>query len=103
MTAEPKSMNEVIGGERYRTGLSYLLADDGNEVFLFRALNSNYFVQRHGDKDTMEILSADQAEDLYHQLSTKHYTLAAAFPRAHGGIGMDTISIYDDEDDDENE
>jgi hypothetical protein len=98
---EPKSMSEVIDGERYRTGLSYLLADDGNEVFLFRAVNSNYFVQRHGEEDTMEVLPAERAEELYHQLPTKHYSLVAAFPKQHGGVGMDTISIYDDEEEED--
>jgi hypothetical protein len=101
MTVEPKSLNEVVDGERYRTALSYLLADDGKEVFLFRALNSNYFVQREGEKDTIEVVPAERAEELYHQLPTKHQSLVAAFPKAHGGVGMDTTSAYDDEDEKE--
>jgi hypothetical protein len=44
----PKKLNMVVGGERYRTGASYLIADDGTTTYLFRALNSKYFVQRQG-------------------------------------------------------
>ena len=98
MAATAKEMNEVVGGERYRTAVSYLLADDGESTFLFRALNSNYFVQRHGEGDTLEVRSAEQAEELYHQLPNKHQSLVAAFPKAHGGVGMDTTSSFDDED-----
>jgi hypothetical protein len=101
MTVEPKSLNEVVDGERYRTALSWLLADDGEAVFLFRALNSNYFVQREGEKDTIEVLTADRAEELYRELPNKHQSLVAAFPREHGGVGMDTASSYDDEDEKE--
>jgi hypothetical protein len=97
VTATAKNMNEVIDGERYRTAVSWPLADDGKEVFLFRALNSNYFVQRHGDEDTMEVLPADKAEELYHELPHKHQSLVAAFPKGHGGVGMDTTSSYDDD------
>lgn len=98
MTVKPKSLNEVVGGERYRSGVSHLIADDGKSTFLFRALNSNYFVQREGKKDTIEVLSAEKAEELYHELPEKRQTLVAAFPRGHGGVGMDTPSSYDDDD-----
>jgi hypothetical protein len=56
-----KNLSEVINGERYRTAVSYLLADDGEETYLFRALNSNYFVQHQGEEDSMEVLSAEKA------------------------------------------
>lgn len=43
---EPKNMEKVIDGERYRTALARLLASDEENTFLFRALNSNYLMQR---------------------------------------------------------
>ena len=96
-----KNLSEVINGERYRTAVSYLLADDGEETYLFRALNSNYFVQHQGEEDSMEVLSAEKAEALFVQLPNKHQSLVAAFPREHGGVGMDTASSYDEEDEKE--
>jgi hypothetical protein len=96
-----KNLSEVINGERYRTAVSYLLADDGEETYLFRALNSNYFVQHQGEEDSMEVLSAEKAEELFVELPNKHQSLVAAFPRGHGGVGMDTTSSYDDEDEKE--
>jgi hypothetical protein len=96
-----KNLSEVINGERYRTAVSYLLADDGEETYLFRALNSNYFVQHQGEEDSMEVLSAAKAEELYRELPNKHQSLVAAFPHDHGGVGMDTASSYDDEDEKE--
>jgi hypothetical protein len=98
---KPKTLTMEIDGERYRTAVSHLLADDGKKTFLFRALNSNYFVQREGATDAMEVLSHEQAEELYHQLSHKHQSVVSAFPKWHGGVGMDTPSAYDDEDEKE--
>jgi hypothetical protein len=98
MSAKPKSLNQVVNGERYRSAVSYLIADDGERTFLFRALNSNYFVQREGDEDVIEVLPQPAAEELYGQLANRHQSLVAAFPKGHGGVGMDTPSAYDDED-----
>jgi hypothetical protein len=98
MSAKPKSLNQVVNGERYRSAVSYLIADDGERTFLFRALNSNYFVQREGDEDVIEVLTQPAAEELYGQLSNRHQSMVAAFPKGHGGVGMDTPSAYDDED-----
>lgn len=95
---KPKSLTIEVDGERYRTAVSYLLADDGGSTFLFRALNSNYFVQRQGRTDTIEVLPHDEAEDLFHELPHKHQSIVSAFPRWHGGVGMDTPSAYDDAD-----
>lgn len=98
---KPKSLTIEIDGERYRTSVSYLLADDGESTFLFRALNSNYFVQRQGKADTIEVLPHDNAEELFHALPHRHQSVVSAFPQWHGGVGMDTPSAYDDEDEKE--
>lgn len=98
---KPKSLTVEVDGERYRTSVSYLLADDGESAFLFRALNSNYFVQRQGETDTIEVLPRDNAEELFHALPHKHQSIVSAFPQRHGGVGMDTPSAYDDEDEKE--
>ena len=97
MSMKAKNMNVVVDGERYRTDTSNLLASDETAgVFLFRALNSNYFVQKHGKKDTLEVLNIQGAEALYQKLPEKNQTLVAAFPKYHGGVGMDTPTSYDD-------
>jgi hypothetical protein len=101
MSVKPKSLNQVVNGERYRSALSYLIASDEKETFLFRALNSNYFVQREGETDTIEVLPQEQAEELYAQLPARHQSVTAAFPKGHGGVGMDTPSAYDDDDEKE--
>lgn len=98
---KPKSLTVEVDGERYRTSVSYLLADDGESTFLFRALNSNYFVQRQGKTDTIDVLAHDSAEALFHELPHKHQSIVSAFPQRHGGVGMDTPSAYDDEDEKE--
>ena len=95
---KPKSLTMEVDGERYRTSVSYLLADDGESTFLFRALNSNYFVQRQSKTDTIEVLPHSEAEELFHGLPRKHQSLVSAFPQRHGGVGMDTPSAYDDDD-----
>jgi NACalpha-BTF3-like transcription factor len=99
--AKPKSLNEVIDGERYRTGLSRLLADDGEGTFLLRALNSNYFVQREGEQDTIDVVPEHKAVEIFQELPNKHQTLTAAFPRSQGGIGMETETISPSSDDEE--
>jgi len=95
---KPKKLNMVVGGERYRTGASYLIADDGATTYLFRALNSKYFVQRQGETDTIDVLPPAEAERIYNELPHKHQSLVAAFPKTHGGVGMNTPSAYDDDD-----
>lgn len=98
---KPKSVTMEVDGELYRTGVSYLLADDGKSTFLFRALNSNYFVLRGGEADAIKVLPHEKAEELFGQLPHKHQSLVSAFPKWHGGVGMDTPSAYDDEDEKE--
>ena len=57
-----KKLLQEVDSERYRTDTSTLLAYDENAgKFLFRALNSNYFVQ--DDKtESIEVLEMDEAE-----------------------------------------
>ncbi len=95
---QPENLNVVIDGERYRTALSYLLADDGTGTFLYRALNSNYFVQRQGDRNTVDTLGQAQAEEMYQRLPNKQQSFVAAFPKGNGGVGLNTVSSYDDDD-----
>jgi hypothetical protein len=78
-----------------------LLADDGESNYLFRALNSKYFVQREGSVDILEVLPQHEAERLFNDLPRKHQSLVAAFPKGHGGVGMNTPSAYDDDDEKE--
>ena len=93
-----KNLTQVIDTETYRTDTSTLLAyDESNNKFLFRALNSNYFVQNDAD-ESMEVMEMDEAEQVYESMPTKHITnIVAAFPKYHGGVGMDTYTnLYDD-------
>ncbi len=98
--AEPKykKLQQVVDSESYRTDTSTLLAyDEAAGKFLFRALNSNYFVQDDND-ESIEVLETEEAERVYDSLPTKHVTdIVAAFPKYHGGIGLDTYTnLYDD-------
>ncbi len=97
-TPSYKTLQQVIDTEKYRTDTSTLLAyDKGNNKFLFRALNSNYFLQDDAD-EIMEVLDMDEAENVYESMPTKHITnIVAAFPKYHGGVGMDTdTNLYDE-------
>lgn len=97
-TVSPKNLYVAIEGERYHTALSQLLAyDKAKQTYLFRALNSEYFVQTDTD-EKIELLSDVDAEELYKQLPSKReLSLQAAFPRRHGGVGMATPTRYDDD------
>ena len=93
-----KKLRQEVDSERYRTDTSTLLAYDENaRKFLFRALNSNYFVQ-DDENESIEVLEMDEAEKVYDSMSAKHITnIVAAFPKYHGGVGMDTYTnLYDD-------
>ncbi len=97
LTDKLQKLSVVIDGERYRTATSWLLADDGDQTFLFRSLNSAYFVQHPGDPDWIEALSAAAAQVLYDQLPNQREAVSAAFPRGNGGVGMDTATRWDDD------
>ena len=93
-----KNLQQVIDTETYRTDTSTLLAyDESNQKFLFRALNSNYFLQNDAD-ESMKVLEMNDAEEVYEAMPTKHISnIVAAFPKYHGGVGMDTYTnLYDD-------
>lgn len=93
-----KILQNVVDEETYRTDTSTLLAyDESNHKFLFRALNSNYFLQ-NDDSEEMEVLDMLAAEKEWNQMPNKHVTnITAAFPKRHGGVGMDTYTnLYDD-------
>ncbi len=93
-----KIIQQVVDEETYRTDTSTLLAyDESSQQYLFRALNSNYFVQ----DDVVEsicVLSHDDAEKLWNKMPGKYVVnITAAFPQKHGGVGMDTYTnLYDD-------
>ncbi|QYJ15056.1 hypothetical protein Rxycam_00867 [Rubrobacter xylanophilus DSM 9941] len=92
-----KNMSVVVDGESYRTALARLLASDQAEgVYLFRAHNSDYFVQRHAGRDELEVLSPSRARELYERLPEKHQPPVNAFPRQLGGVGLDTETPFDD-------
>ena len=93
----PKWLEKTIKGESYYTALAQLLAcDERKKVYLFRALNSNYFVQ--DDKaETIKLLDEFKAERLYFDLPIKlEGNIQEAFPRTHGGVGMETATRFDD-------
>ena len=93
-----KNFTQVVDTEAYRTGHLCLVAYDGSAgKFLFRALNSNYFLQDDGS-ESIEVLEMEEAERLYDAMPSKHVTdIVAAFPMHHGGIGLDTdTNLYDD-------
>ncbi len=93
-----KRLQQVVDEETYRTDTSTLLAYDvSSNKFLFRALNSNYFLQSD-DNEEIQVLDMEQAEEMWNSMSNKHVTnITAAFPKYHGGVGMDTYTnLYDD-------
>lgn len=93
-----KKLQQVVDEETYRTDTSTLLAYDSDEnKYLFRALNSNYFLQNDNDEE-MQVLEMREAEEIWNKMPNKHVSnAAAAFPKHHGGIGIDTYTnLYDD-------
>ena len=97
-TPKYKELIKVIDTETYRTDTSTLLAyDSSNNTYLFRALNSNYYLQ-NDDDESMEIIEMDDAEKIWETMPNKNITnVVAAFPKHNGGVGMDTYTnLYDD-------
>ncbi len=93
-----KVLQQVVDKETYRTDTSTLLAyDKSNEKYLFRALNSNYFLQ-DDNSENINVLNRDDAEELWCSMPDKNVmNITAAFPQKHGGVGMDTYTnLYDD-------
>ncbi len=93
-----KVLQQVVDEETYRTDTSILIAyDKNNEKYLFRALNSNYFIQ-DDNSENIRVLNHDDAEKLWINMPDKNVkSVTAAFPQKHGGIGIDTYTnLYDD-------
>ena len=93
-----KILQQVVDEETYRTDTSMLLASDAsNQKYLFRALNSNYFLQ-DDQEENITLLEDIEAEKIWDTMPNKNITnVTAAFPKFHGGIGMDTYTnLYDD-------
>ena len=100
MPANPKYkiLQQVVNEENYRTDTATLLAyDPETNNYLFRALNSNYFLQ-DDDGEVLQLLEMEAAEKLWNEMPNKHVSnVAAAFPKYHGGVGIDTYTnLYDD-------
>ena len=94
-TMDPKTMSLIVGGKRYRTENSTLLASDvawngrsyeklGRNNFLFRTSKGNYFMQHQTtwdyESDSLVPLARDQALAVYEELPVKVVDLEAAFP-----------------------
>ena len=93
-----KILEQVVYDETYRTDTSTLLAyDSENNTYLFRALNSNYFLQED-DTEIIKVIEPELAEEIWSKLPEKYIkNITAAFPQRYGGIGVDTYTnLYDD-------
>lgn len=88
-------MTEIIGGKRYRTETSTLVASDcywdghnferkGRNRFLFLTPNGRYFLQHltqwQGELDRLESLDLEEALIVYEQLPEKCLEFERAFP-----------------------
>ena len=80
-TPSYKILKKVIDEETYRTDTSTLLAYNASSaVFLFRALNSKYFVQNDND-ESINVVSINEARELWDEMRVKHMqNIAVAFP-----------------------
>ncbi len=93
-----KVLQKMIDDELYRSDLSTLLAYDSHaKKYLFRSINSNYFLQNDNDED-IKLLTTSEAEEIWSTFPQKHVKdKTAAFPQKYGGIGIDTYTnLYDD-------
>ena len=92
---ESGDWNEVIGGKRYRTATSDLIASDaywdghnwerrGRNTFLFKTKNGNYFrvtrTQWQGERDGLRPLSVEEAITLWESLPEHDVEFEEAFP-----------------------
>lgn len=93
----PNDMNEVIGGMRYNTAASRVLAGDdwwdghnferhGHNTYLFVTKNGRYFAQHltqwQGERDYLEPLELEAAKQLFEGLPQKRVDYTEAFPDA---------------------
>jgi hypothetical protein len=92
---QPKNMNWVIAGKRYRTDKATLVAHDaywngynceqgGRNTFLFKTPKGNFFAQYQtllkGEIDRITPLETNEAISLYQSLHKKEVPFAVAFP-----------------------
>ncbi|MEJ2115976.1 MAG: hypothetical protein P8X88_08035 [Gammaproteobacteria bacterium] len=86
-----KTLNQVVDEETYRTDTSTLLAfDESNHKFLFRALNSNYFLQ-DDKEENITVLEDLEAEKIWDTMPNKNITnVSAAFPKRDRISGVPT-------------
>lgn len=92
---QPRIMNWVIAGKRYRTDKATLIAHDaywnghnweqgGHNTFLFRTHKGNFFAQHQtllpGESDKIAPLEINEAISLYHLLPKKEVPFVVAFP-----------------------
>ena len=76
-----KNLKIIADTETYRTDTSTLLAyNSNNKIFLFRALNSKYFIQNDND-DSINIVSINEAREIWDGMPIKHIqNIVSAFP-----------------------
>lgn len=92
---QPRNMNWVVAGKRYRTDKATLVAHDaywnnrnweqnGRNTFLFRTPRGNFFAQYQtlvtGESDTIKPLDVSEAIHLYQSLHKKEVPLVIVFP-----------------------
>jgi len=92
---QPRNMNWVIAGKRYRTDTATLIAHDaywnghsweqgGHNTFLFKTPKGNFFAQYQtllqGEIDKLTPLEINEAMSLYQSLHKKEVPFTIAFP-----------------------
>lgn len=92
---EPGDWNEIIGGKRYNTETSDLIASDafwdghnwerrGRNTFLYRTKKGNYFkvirTRWQGERDALTPLSLDEALALWERLPEHEMSFEEVFP-----------------------
>ncbi len=92
---QPRNMDWVVAGKRYRTDKATLIAHDvywngysweqgGRNTFLFRTPKGNFFAQHQtlvpGESDKIVPLQIEEAISLYHSLPKKEIPFVVAFP-----------------------
>lgn len=91
----PRTMSEIIGGKRYNTETATLIAGndywDGHNyersnrnTFLYRTPKGSYFsvfqTQWQGERDSLQVLTQDEAIGMWEQLSERQCSFEQAFP-----------------------
>ena len=94
---QPRNMNWVVAGKRYRTDKATLVAHDaywnnynweqgGRNTFLFRTSRGNFFAQHQtlapGEADNIKPLEISEAMHLYQSLHKKEVPFVVIFPCA---------------------